>query len=71
MMDEAVAVAKQSDVIVAVVGEASEMSGESASRSSITIPQNQKKLLKELKKMGKPLVLVIMSGRPLDLSWEM
>ncbi|MBK7290263.1 MAG: beta-glucosidase BglX [Chitinophagaceae bacterium] len=71
MMDEAVAVAKQSDVIVAVVGEASEMSGESASRSSITIPQNQKKLLKELKKMGKPLVLVIMSGRPLDLNWEM
>ncbi|MBK6991713.1 MAG: glycoside hydrolase family 3 C-terminal domain-containing protein [Chitinophagaceae bacterium] len=71
MMDEAIAVAKQSDVIVAVVGEASEMSGESSSRSTLNIPKSQQKLLQELKKIGKPLVLVIMSGRPLDLNWEM
>lgn len=70
MIDEAVEIANQSDVIVAVVGEASEMSGESASRSHINIPTSQLKLLKELKKTGKPLVLVIMSGRPLTLNWE-
>lgn len=70
MIDEALEVANQSDVIVAVVGEASEMSGESASRSHINIPASQVKLLKELKKTGKPLVLVIMSGRPLTLNWE-
>ncbi len=70
MIDEAVAIANRSDVIVAVVGEASEMSGESASRSHINIPASQVNLLKELKKTGKPLVLVIMSGRPLTLNWE-
>jgi beta-glucosidase len=70
MMDEAVVMANRSDVIVAVVGEASEMTGESASRSQINIPASQITLLKELKKTGKPLVLVIMSGRPLTLNWE-
>jgi len=70
MIDEAVAFANQSDVIVAVVGEASEMSGESSSRSHLNIPQSQMKLLKELKKTGKPLVLVVMAGRPLTLNWE-
>jgi beta-glucosidase len=70
MMDEAVGIANRSDVIVAVVGEASEMTGESSSRSQINIPASQSTLLKELKKTGKPLVLVIMSGRPLTLNWE-
>ncbi len=70
MIDEAVGIANRSDVIVAVVGEASEMSGESSSRSDISIPASQLILLKELKKTGKPLVLVIMSGRPLTLNWE-
>ncbi|WP_346855715.1 beta-glucosidase BglX [uncultured Draconibacterium sp.] len=70
MIREAVAAAKKADVIVAVVGEASEMSGESASRSEITIPECQKKLIRELSKTGKPLVLVIMSGRPLAISEE-
>ncbi len=70
MTEEAVSIANQSDVIVAVVGEASEMSGESSSRSDLTIPLSQQHLLKELKKTGKPLVLVIMSGRPLVLNWE-
>jgi len=70
MIAEAVALAKNSDVVVAVVGEASEMSGEAASRSDIGLPQSQKNLLAALKKTGKPLVLVIMSGRPLTLEWE-
>lgn len=70
MVDEAVAAANKSDVIVAVVGEASEMTGESSSRSTLDIPESQLTLLKALKKTGKPLVLVIMSGRPLVLNWE-
>jgi beta-glucosidase len=71
MLDEALALAHKSDIIVAVVGEASEMSGESSSRSSLSIPESQQRLMKELKKTGKPLVLVIFSGRPLELNWEM
>jgi beta-glucosidase len=71
MLDEALALANRSDIIVAAVGEASEMSGESSSRSSLTIPESQQRLMKELKKTGKPLVLVIFSGRPLELNWEM
>lgn len=71
MIDEAVAIANQSDIIVAVVGEATEMSGESSSRSHLNIPASQIKLLKALKKTGKPMVLVIMAGRPLTINWEM
>ncbi len=70
LINEAVITANNADVIVAVIGEASEMSGESASRSDIGLPTSQKELLKALSKTGKPLVLVIMSGRPLTLPWE-
>jgi len=63
-------IADKSDVVVAVVGEASEMSGEAASRSDITIPESQKKLIRALAKTGKPVVLVIMTGRPLALTEE-
>jgi beta-glucosidase len=70
MIDEAVATAAKADVVVAVVGEASEMSGEAASRSDIGIPENQRELLKALAQTGKPLVLVLMNGRPLTLGWE-
>ncbi len=70
MLDEAVALSNQSDVIVAVVGEASEMSGESANRTTLGLPESQVTLLKALKKTGKPLVLVIMAGRPMTLPWE-
>lgn len=70
MLDEALAVAGRSDVIVAVIGEASEMSGESSSRSVLDLPESQQKLIKALKQTGKPLVLVIMAGRPLTLYWE-
>lgn len=70
LIAEAVSLAKNSDVVVAVVGEASEMSGEAASRSDIGLPKSQKNLLTALKKTGKPLVLVVMSGRPLTIEWE-
>ncbi|WP_303924564.1 beta-glucosidase BglX [Draconibacterium sediminis] len=70
MLREAVAVSQKADVIVAVVGEATEMTGESSSRTDITMPPSQKKLLKELAKTGKPLVLVNMSGRPMQIAEE-
>ncbi|MCP9749711.1 beta-glucosidase BglX [Ferruginibacter sp. HRS2-29] len=70
MMDEALAIANQSDVIIAALGESSEMSGESSSRSNIEIPQAQKDLLMVLVKTGKPVVLVLFTGRPLVLNWE-
>ncbi|WP_300437445.1 beta-glucosidase BglX [Christiangramia sp.] len=71
LLKKALDLAKSSDVIVAVVGEATEMSGEAASRTDITIPDAQKKLIRELTNTGKPVVLVLMSGRPLDISEEM
>ena len=67
---EAIRIASQSDVIIAAMGENFHWSGEAASRSDITLPGNQRELLKELKKTGKPIVLVLFNGRPLDLSWE-
>lgn len=70
LIEEAVAVANASDVVVAVMGEAFGMTGEAASRSDIGLLPNQMKLLKALKKTGKPIVLVLMNGRPLTLSWE-
>ncbi len=70
MIDEAVAAANQSDVVVAVVGESANMSGESSSRSDIGIPESQQALLKALAATGKPLVLVLINGRPLTLVWE-
>ncbi len=70
MIREALAAAAKADVVVAVVGEASEMTGEAASRSDIDIPASQEELLKALAATGKPLVLVLMNGRPLTLSWE-
>lgn len=70
MIDEAVKIAKQADVVVAVVGEAQGMAHEASSRADITIPQSQRDLIAALKATGKPLVLVLMNGRPLALSWE-
>jgi beta-glucosidase len=70
IIDEAVSVAGQSDVIVAALGESAEMTGESSSRSNIEIPSAQEDLLKALVKTGKPLVLVLFTGRPLALKWE-
>lgn len=70
MLKEALDVAKNADVIVAALGESSEMSGESSSRTNLDIPDAQKTLLKELLKTGKPVVLVLFTGRPLTLTWE-
>jgi beta-glucosidase len=70
LRDEALAIANQADVIVAAIGEGSEMSGESSSRSNIKIPKTQRELLKALVKTGKPVILVLFAGRPLVLNWE-
>ncbi|SFW55234.1 beta-glucosidase BglX [Cellulophaga fucicola] len=70
LLQEALDLAKTSDVVVAVVGEASEMSGEAASRTDISIPASQKKLIQALVKTGKPVILVLMSGRPLTIEEE-
>lgn len=71
MLTEAVAIAKAADVVVAVVGEATEMTGESSSKTDIRIPESQKKLIHALVETGKPVVLVLMSGRPLVIEEEM
>ena len=70
LLDEALTVANQSDIIIAALGESSEMSGESSSRTDLNIPDVQQNLLKELLKTGKPVVLVLFTGRPLTLTWE-
>ncbi|MBS1519516.1 MAG: beta-glucosidase BglX [Bacteroidetes bacterium] len=70
MIDEAVETANKADIIVAAVGESANMTGESASRSDINIPETQRELLKALFKTGKPIVLVLFNGRPLTLTWE-
>ncbi len=70
MINEAVETANKADVVVAVVGESADMSGEAASRSDISIPKSQKDLLRALYKIGKPIVLVLFNGRPLTLTWE-
>ncbi|SMC82371.1 beta-glucosidase BglX [Pedobacter nyackensis] len=70
IINEAVKLASQSDVVVAALGESSEMSGEASSRTDIEIPAVQKRLLQALLKTGKPVVLVLFTGRPLALNWE-
>lgn len=69
MIAEAVAAARQADVVVAAVGESRGMSHESSSRTSLQLPASQQALLRALKQTGKPLVLVLMNGRPLNLAW--
>ncbi|MDE3068396.1 MAG: glycoside hydrolase family 3 C-terminal domain-containing protein, partial [Verrucomicrobiota bacterium] len=70
MLTQAVAVAKRANVVVAVLGESSGMSGEAASRSRLGLPRCQETLLRALVKTDKPVVLVLMNGRPLTLAWE-
>lgn len=65
---EALAAAQWSDIVVVCLGEKKEWSGENASRSTIALPQIQEELVTELKKAGKPIVLVLVSGRPLELN---
>ncbi len=70
LLDEALKVAAGADVIVAALGESSEMSGESSSRTNLEMPDVQRALLQELLKTGKPVVLVLFTGRLLVLTWE-
>ncbi|POH81877.1 beta-glucosidase BglX [Stutzerimonas stutzeri] len=69
MIDEAVRAAREADVIVAAVGESRGMSHESSSRTSLALPASQQALLEALVATGKPLVVVLMNGRPLQLGW--
>lgn len=70
LMQKAIDNAKKADVIVAVMGERENMTGEAASQTNIDLPGIQKEFLAELKKLGKPIVLVLFNGRPLTLTWE-
>ncbi len=66
---EAVSAARRADIVIVAVGESGMMSGEAHSRGEITIPGVQVDLLKELHKTGKPIVVVLMNGRPLAIRW--
>jgi beta-glucosidase len=70
LLKEAVETANKSDIVIAVLGEAAAWSGEASSRSDIGIPAVQQTLLKALLAAGKPVVLVLINGRPLTLTWE-
>ncbi|MBR1574279.1 MAG: beta-glucosidase BglX [Bacteroidales bacterium] len=70
LREEAVRIARGADVVIAALGEASEMTGESSSRSDISLPDVQRELLEALLATGKPVVLVLFNGRPLTLGWE-
>lgn len=70
LLEEAVQVASQSDVVVVALGECLGLTGEASCRSTIGLFDNQVTLLKALKSTGKPIVLVLMNGRPLTLTWE-
>jgi beta-glucosidase len=70
MLRNALQTSAKADIIVAVMGESQSMSGESSSRTDIGIPESQRMLLEELVKTGKPVVLVLFTGRPLTLEWE-
>ncbi|MES2387506.1 MAG: beta-glucosidase BglX [Bacteroidota bacterium] len=65
---EAVAAAKAADVVILALGESKDMSGEACSRASIKLPGQQEALIAELRKTGKPIVLVLFNGRPLDIT---
>ncbi|MDH5688787.1 MAG: beta-glucosidase BglX [Candidatus Bathyarchaeota archaeon] len=68
--ENAVRIAKESDVAIVVVGETREMSGEAASRSSLDLPGVQEELVKAIYETGVPLVEVLLNGRPLSISWS-
>ena len=70
MRAEALAAARRADVILLAMGEASEMSGECASRVNIEMLDAQHDLMVELKKLGKPMILLHFAGRPTVLNWE-
>jgi beta-glucosidase len=67
--DEAVRAARKSDVVIVAVGESADMSGEASSRSSLDLPGRQLDLVKAVQATGKPVVVVLMNGRPLTINW--
>ena len=67
--DHALALARAADVAVMVLGEAQTMNGENASRASLSLPGDQERLLEAVTALGKPTVLIVMTGRPLDITW--
>lgn len=67
--DAAIRAARESDVVVVAVGESAAMSGEAASRSSLDLPGRQLDLVKALHETGKPVIVVLMNGRPLTIGW--
>ncbi|HID30944.1 MAG TPA: glycosyl hydrolase, partial [Desulfobacterales bacterium] len=69
-IDEAVEVARKSDVAIVVVGESAEMSGEAACRASLDLPGVQEELVRAIHETGIPVVEVLMNGRPLSISWS-
>ncbi len=70
LRNEALAIAKRADVIIAVVGETADITAEAHSRADIGLPKAQEDLLKELHKLGKPMVMILTNGRPLTIAWE-
>ena len=70
LIDEAVNIARQADVVIVVAGELQNMSGEAASRTSISLPGRQEEMIRAIQKTGVPVVLVLMNGRPLAIPWE-
>ena len=68
--NEAIEAAKRSEIVLMALGETHSQSGESTSRTDIGFPANQQELLKEIHKLGKPIVLLAMAGRPLTLTWS-
>jgi beta-glucosidase len=70
MLQEAVSVAAKADVVIAVVGEGADMTGEASSMSNIALQPSQQKLLQALVKTGKPVIVVLFNGRPMTLPWE-
>lgn len=68
-IQQAVAAARKSDVVIAVVGEHSNMNGEAASRATLTLPGRQEEMLQDLVATGKPVVVVLLNGRPLNITW--
>jgi beta-glucosidase len=68
-INEAVEMAKKADVVILAIGESAYMSGEASSRSNIDLPGVQQQLLEAVSKTGKPIVVVLMNGRPLTINW--
>ena len=68
-IDDAVTAAKQADTVIAVMGESSKQNGEAASRATLDLPGNQEQILEAIAATGKPIILVLLNGRPLDIRW--